>query len=297
MTNHILRLLCCFTLALSTVHAAEPRTEKDDEAKAKKAFEAFIAKLKWTKGPTEADLGAQARIKVPEGFKLADAASTKELMEAYGNRTSGSELGLLAPESLDWFVIFRFSDDGYVKDDDKDKLDADVLLKSFKEGTEKMNEERKSSGIPPLKIIGWDIPPKYNEKTHNLEWAIRAESQGEPVVNYNTRILGRKGVMELKLVGDADKMAEMLPHYQQIIAGYSYKTGETYAEYKPGDKVAKYGLTALVLGGAAIGAAKLGLFATLAMMFKKMWKLVILGLAAVAAGIKKLFSGRSKETE
>src|SRR5206468_11783299 len=85
------------------------------------------------------------------------------------------------------------------------------------------------------------------------------------------------------------KMVDTLPAYQAMLNDYSFKDGERYAEYRQGDKLAKYGLAALVVGGAAVGAAKLGLFAWLAVLLKKAWKLVVVAVAAVAAGIKKLF--------
>jgi len=83
-----------------------------------------------------------------------------------------------------------------------------------------------------------------------------------------------------------------------LLAGYSFSTGQTYAEYRPGDKVAKIGLAALVLGGAAVGAAKLGLFGPLLLFIKKAWKIVVVGVAALAASLKKfvarLFGGKSQ---
>ena len=61
------------------------------------------------------------------------------------------------------------------------------------------------------------------------------------------------------------------------------------------------GLAALVLGGTAVGAAKLGLFAWLALMFKKAGKLVIVAIIAVAAFFKKiaskLFGGGERSLE
>jgi uncharacterized membrane-anchored protein len=81
-----------------------------------------------------------------------------------------------------------------------------------------------------------------------------------------------------------------LPEFNALLAGYKYSTGETYAEYKPGDKIAKYGLGALVLGGAAVGAAKLGLFAWLAVFLKKGFKLIILAVVAIGAFFKKIVS-------
>jgi len=47
-----------------------------------------------------------------------------------------------------------------------------------------------------MAIIGWEQQPATTKATHNLEWAIRGESEGAPVINYNTRLLGRGGVVE-----------------------------------------------------------------------------------------------------
>ena len=87
--------------------------------------------------------------------------------------------------------MFEFEDVGYVKDDEKDSLDANALLESIKQGTEAGNKERRKRGWATMTILGWETPPRYNETTHNLEWAIRGQSEGEPVINHNTRLLGR----------------------------------------------------------------------------------------------------------
>lgn len=148
-------------------------------------------------------------------------------------------------------------------------------------------------------VVGWEQPPKYNPETQNLEWAVRATSEGEPILNYNTRLLGRKGTMEVVLVCDPNDLAATLPAYRKLLADHKFQTGESYAEYRPGDKVAKYGLAALVVGGAAVGAAKLGLFAWLAVFFKKGFKLIIIGLIAVVAMFKnviaRIFGRRSDQ--
>jgi uncharacterized membrane-anchored protein len=229
-------------------------------------------------------------VDVPVGYQFMDGKTTRDLMKAMGEPTSGHELGLMMPTNDEWSVIFEFNETGYVKDDDKDKLDADKLLTAIKRGTEAANKDRVSAGNPPLQIVGWEVPPKYDETTHNLEWAIRATSDGQPILNYNTRLLGRKGVMEVVLIIEPDKLAETLPSFRQLLAGYNYQGGQSYAEYRPGDKVAKYGLAGLVLAGAAVGAAKLGLLGPLLLILKKAWKLVVLAIAAVAASFKKLFN-------
>jgi uncharacterized membrane-anchored protein len=273
-------------LATALVAAAAP-------ADAAEQGEFKLSSLNWIKGPARADMKGIASIDVPKDYMFVDGSGARKLMEAMGNFTSGSEVGLLAPTGMVWFAIFRFSDDGYVKDDDKDKLDADKILRSIRDGTEAANKERKRRGWATMKVVGWQQPPAYNETTHNLEWAVIGESENERVINYNTRILGRRGVMEVKLVVGSEELEANLPAYKRLVDTFDYKAGERYSEYKPGDKLAQYGLTALVAGGAVAVAAKTGLLASIVLLFKKAWKLVIVGLIAVGAFIKRLIFGRS----
>ena len=242
-------------------------------------------------GPTNVKLGGVAELQVPAGYLFLDGKATRAMMEAAGEPISGSELGFLRPTNGEWAVYFEFSDVGYVKDDDKNKLDAAKLLADIKAGNEEGNKERQRNGNPPLIIVGWDQEPKYDDRTHNLTWAIRATCEGQPILNYNTRLLGRKGVMEVVLVCEPDKLQSTLPTFNGLLAsGYKFSSGETYAEYKPGDKIAKYGLGALVLGGAAVGAAKLGLLSPVILFFKKAWKVLIVAVVAIASFFKKILN-------
>jgi uncharacterized membrane-anchored protein len=273
MKKSLLFAACILALIASPLHAQKADGKKPNFAE----------------GPTTARLGDVAQIQVPTGFRFLDGPTTRALMTASGEPTSGRELGLLMPTNENWSVIFEFNDVGFVKDDEKDKLDADKLLASIKSGTEAANEERKKMGNAPLLIVGWEQPPKYDDQTHNLEWAIRATSEGEPILNYNTRLLGRKGVMEAVLIVEPDGLATTLPKFKGLLADYKFQSGETYAEYRQGDKLAKYGLAALITGGAAVGAAKLGLFAWAAVFFKKAWKVIVVAVVALAGVFKKLF--------
>lgn len=240
-------------------------------------------------GPATATLADIAELDVPAGFVFLDGDQTRAMMRSYGEPVSGQEVGMLVPTNSDWSVFFDFADVGYVKDDDKDELDPDKLLKTIKVGNDAGNKERARNGVPALNLIGWEQKPHYDETTHNLTWAIRFESEGEPLLNYNTRLLGRKGYMSVILVVGPDDLAATLPEFRNLLAGYDYQSGQTYAEYRSGDKVAKYGLAALVVGGAAVGAAKMGLLGGLLVFLKKGWKLLAVGAAAVAAWLRKLF--------
>jgi uncharacterized membrane-anchored protein len=108
--------------------------------------ESVFKSVKWQIGPCVSVLGDKAEIRVPEGYVFADGNDTRRLLEVMHNLPSGIELGFLAPKSLEWFLIFEFQESGYIKDDEKNSLDADAILKSLREGTEKANQEKAKRG-------------------------------------------------------------------------------------------------------------------------------------------------------
>ena len=256
-----------------------------------------VEKFGWTRQGS-GKLGDRAEIVIPKNWRFTDGNGTRQLMALYGNLASNRELGTLAKEGSGnppW-IIFEFDDSGYVKDNDKDDLDADALLDSLQEGQKVGNEFRRKQGMEELEILGWAVPPRYNEKTHNLEWATKIHSIGAPAdeisINFNTRLLGRKGVMEVTLVCDPADLDAMIAEQEKILTGFSYIEGERYAEFRSGDKIAEYGLTGLVAGGAAFALAKSGFFTKFA---KPLIVAAIAGLAAIKKFFGKLFGARQQD--
>jgi uncharacterized membrane-anchored protein len=247
----------------------------------------ILDKIRWHRGPYSGALGEIAKIEVPSGYVFADGNDTRLLMEYMHNPPSGAELGFIASTDSDWFVVFQFEETGYIKDDEKDSLDSGAMLNAIQKGNEAANKIRIKHGWSPLKIIGWQQAPRYNSATNNLEWAIKGEAEGRQVINWHTRLLGRKGVMRVTLVTGPELIQTTLPHYESLIGGFEYNPGNRYAEFRQGDKIAKYGLSALIVGGAAAAAAKSGLL-------KYLWKGFIVLVLAVAGFVKKRF-GRKKE--
>jgi len=243
----------------------------------------------WQTGPTEGALGSVATITVPEGFAFTGPRGAQEFMRMTQNPVSKAEVGVVVPTETgpggSWFVVFEYRADGYVKDDDREDLDADALLEHLREGTEAGNELRKEQGWATLELVGWERPPFYDPQSNDLTWATRGRSEGAESVNWSTRLLGRQGCMNVDLVLDAGALPTILPQFEALLAGFRFNEGMRYAEFRPGDKVATYGLTALVAGGAGALAAKTGLLA-------KFWKLIVVGAVAVAGAFKKLFGGR-----
>jgi uncharacterized membrane-anchored protein len=256
------------------------------------AQESQGVRLDWQQGPMTAPIGDHlAEIEIGGDYLYLDAGETQRFLELNQNPVSGDELATIAPLSEDasWFLIFEFSEIGYVSDEEKDELDADAILASIREGTEASNEARRERGWPTMTILGWHEPPHYDENTNNLSWAIIGESQGHQSVNRLVKLLGRKGVMTATLVSPPDELSVAVSDANDLLSYYRYQPGSTYAEYLPGtDKLAKYGLTALVVGGAGAALVKSGLLA-------RLWKPIALGLVALGAGIKRLFFGGSAQ--
>ena len=152
-------------------------------------------------------------------------------------------------------------------------------------------------GAEALHIKGWFEKPHYDEKTHNLVWAIEAhgDDASHQVVNYDVRLLGRGGYVSATLVAGPEQVAAKLPAVEGLLGGFTFTPGQRYAEFKEGDKVAEYGLAALVAGGAGAAAVKLGLFAKLLKLLGKAWKLVIVAFVVVGGWIKRLFTGRARQ--
>jgi len=240
-------------------------------------------------------IGSHATIEIPEGYRFLNGSETAEVMALFGNLPASYE-GMIGTEDLDWFVVFEFEDAGYVKDDEKDELDAAELLDALREGEEASNEERKRRGMETLTTVGWAVEPNYNEATNNLEWGVILEgSDGGRNINFLTKLLGRHGIMHTTLVCDTDQLDAVLPKYQNLLTTFDYNSGQTYAEFEEGDKVSEYGLKALVAGGAIFAAAKLGLFGTIALWFKKALKFVIAGVVAIGVFLKRLITGKKAD--
>lgn len=238
-----------------------------------------LARIPWAEGPVIGGLGTIAEVEVPATCRFTDKKGAKMFMEVTENTGDGSELGVLlcglAGDSP-WFVVFSFAESGYVKDDEKATLDGNAILATLRRGNEAANEERRDRGWDELEIGGWQRSPYYDTATHNLTWSldVRVKGTSDQSVNHSVRLLGRRGVMHADLVADPEQLATAVAAFDSIITTFSYVEGQRYAEWQTGDKVAAFGLTALVAGGAGVAATKLG-------FFPKLWKMVLGALLAL----------------
>lgn len=251
----------------------------------------------WIEGGVSVDLGTVASIELDPEFIFLDAEDTKQMSLDYGDPVSGFEVGSIFPmdDNQTWAVFFDYEETGHIKDDEKEKINAKALLKSYKDGAEEVNKERQPEDR--YYVTGWDIEPFYDENTNNLTWSLLLEDENkEAFLNYNTRILTREGNISVILVTDPNNREidkQILD--EKILSMLNVKDGNKYADFDEStDKVAGYGLSALILGGAGLAVAKkAGLLAVILAFGKKFGILIIAGIAAIWSFLRK----KKKTTE
>ena len=269
--------------------APAPNSADARLAEIEKAFEA--AGKASTPGPAEVPLLKQAILKLPAGYSFIPRAEGDRLLRAMGNRTGSNFLGMVMQfDAPEWFATLDYMPAGYVRDDDAKVWKADELLQSLRDGTNAGNEDRAARGFPAIEITGWVEPPKYTSETHRLVWAAHVRQKGATKggsVNYNTYALGREGYFELNMIGAEDVIVREKGRAQELLAALNYVPGKAYGDFQAGtDKVAEYGLAALVAG---VAAKKLGMFALVAVFLAKAWKIVLIAVFGGAALIGNLF--------
>ncbi|RSZ33869.1 MULTISPECIES: DUF2167 domain-containing protein [unclassified Variovorax] len=297
-------LLACAAFAASTgSHAASPTTSIPSapastasslEAEQDAAFKAAKAVQKL--GPADIVLRDQAHLQLPAGYVWVPTPAAAQLMRSMGNRTDDTFIGAIFPaDDADWMAVVKFVKEGYIKDDDAKDWNADDLLKSLKEGTEAANEERAKRGIPAIEVTGWAQKPQYEASSHRLVWSAlskrKGSTDGNQGVNYNTYALGREGYLSLNLITNAKDLDKYKPDASKLLAAIQYDDGKKYADFNSStDKVAAYGLAALVAGAAA---KKLGIFAIVLAFLAKFAKVAVVAGGAALWGIAKLFKRNS----
>lgn len=293
MRVHSLFAVVFWVLVAGAVPIGAQETETEARAAEGDGTQAEGPRIPWQMGAGTTPIGdALAEIDLSDQFVFLDADGTRQFMELLENPVSGNELATISPraDEENWFVVFEFDEIGYIENAEEEELDADALLESFRQGTEAGNEERRKRGWAEMQIVGWHEPPRYDSRTQNLTWSIIGRSGDHDVINRNTRLLGRRGVMSAVLVCDRAQLDAASAVVDTLLGGYRYTQGSRYADFVPGtDTIAKVGLAGLITGGAAVGLAKAGLL-------QKFWKVIVVGAAGLVAGIKRLF-GRGKRSE
>jgi len=302
-------LLLAFTLLL--IFIAEPVFSEDgNQASQQQLSQEEQQYLKWAKDLWDSMdrktgkvqlLNNVATLNVPEGFYYLNAAdSQKVLVDVWGNppQSSADILGMLFPaestpfDQGSWGVTIEYEEEGYVTDDDADKIDYKELLSQMKESTRESSKERVKLGYDAIELVGWAAEPFYDKDAHKLHWAkeVKFGDAQENTLNYNIRVLGRKGVLVLNFIAGMNQKPMIDNKIDTVLAMADFDQGSRYEDFNPDlDKVAAYGIGALVAGKIV---AKTGLLAAAFIFLKKFGILILVGIGAIFG---KLFK-RNKST-
>jgi len=244
--------------------------------------------------------GKIATLDLPPTFRYLTPEDASHLLEAWGNPPDPRTLGMIVPAGVDplaeegWGVVVSYDKDGHVKDGDADSIDYTKLLKEMQENTAEANEERKKQGYSTMTLVGWAETPHYDKASHKLYWAkdYQDEDEKHHSLNYDIRVLGREGVLVLGAVATMSQLASVKTEMQKVTAFTNFTEGNRYTDFnEKTDKVAEYGLAALVAGGVA---AKLGLFGKLLALLVAFKKIIVVGVAALGSAIFKFFKRKPK---
>jgi uncharacterized membrane-anchored protein len=285
-------LLAVFA-SLAAFAQAAPSSEAARKAELSAAWQA--AGNAGSGGPGDISLIDQATLKLPANYFFVPKAEAARVLRALGNVVNDQTLvGIVVGQRQtdQWIVVIRYVKEGYIKDDDARHWNADDLLKNISDGVAEANKDRVARGFPELQVLGWVEPPGYDAATHRLVWSMLAKHKGEPDnaqkgINYNTYALGRDGYFSLNLLSSSERIAADKTAAHELLADLSYNAGKRYEDFSAGtDRIAEYGLAALI-GGIAV--KKLGLLALAGAFILKFAKLIFIAVAAFGATVMRFF--------
>jgi uncharacterized membrane-anchored protein len=258
------------------------------------AFKAAEAAL--VTGPADIKLGAVATLHLPAGLGFVPKKEASEVARLFGNTPSDQFLGWVLPlgdTGGQWRGWLEYDDAGHVAEDDAKDWKANELLKSIQEGTEAANEEREKVGEPAIAVTRWIEAPQYDATNHRLVWSAEVtrkvpKSDDRPSANYNTYVLGRVGYISLDFVTDEAGIEARKPIARDLLSRIEFNDGQRYGQFNAStDKVAAFGLAALVAG---VAAKKLGLLAVLTAFLIKFAKVAVIAVIAFWKRIKSFLA-------
>jgi len=239
------------------------------------------------------------QIVVPDGFKyLNPVQAERVIVDLWGN--PGGEnitLGLVLPENQGvlsergYVFNIQYDEIGYVKDNDADKIDYDELMTEMKKEAVEANKLREEQGYEPIYMVGWAAKPFYDGNKKILHWAkeIKFGTNEVNTLNYNVRVLGRKGVLVLNAIATMADLPLVKKDVPLVLDIVQFNDGFKYQDFDPKiDEVAAWTIGGLVAGKLL---AKVGFFAVLL----KFWKLIAIAVFGFLGAFWKKIKGNKEE--
>lgn len=297
------KIICLLAINFWFSSAYSQATHEDSVAMYQEVMNHYLDSIngtfKYQTGQITLD-GGFVTIDVPKGLRFLDAAQSKTvLVDLWGNPNANGIIGMLFPEKytpLDensWAFTISFDEMGYVEDGDAEDMDYAELLTTMKKETLESNTERIKEGYDKIELINWASTPFYDKDRKVLHWAkeFKFGEATDNTLNYDVRILGRKGVLSINAVGKMSSLTEVKPVINYLLSSVKFTPGNQYSDYDSSvDEVAAWSIGGLVAGKVL---AKVGLWA----LFAKYIKLIFIAVAAAFGGIWKWIKNRKDKNQ
>jgi uncharacterized membrane-anchored protein len=187
-----------------------------------------------------------ARLYVPPGFAFLAPEEAERLAAEKGwtRPDAGVSLGIVVPSrgpeaDAAWGIVLAYRAAGHVRDEGGSALDAAVLF------------ERLRASATGAEIVGWAMPPRYDDVAKRLSWTTEAHAAEGIVLDYEVRLLARDGVLAMSAAVTPSGGAEVARAIRDVVV-VQLDDGHRYADFDPRrDSVASEDLPALVAGDVA----------------------------------------------
>lgn len=242
---------------------------------------------------------AQAALALGKDYYFLPAEEAKRvLIEGWGNPPDSvtDVLGMVFPAGktfadAPWGAVVTFEKTGYVADSDAKTADYDAVLTQSRDNEEALNAERRKAGFGGQHLVGWAQQPSYDGARHALIWAreIRFDGEADNTLNYDVRLLGRRGVLSLNMVAGMRQLPQVRAAAASFSKAAAFESGARYVDFDESvDEKAEYGLAGLVAAGVGVAAAKkFGLLALLLAFGKKFIVLIVAAFGGLVTWFRR----------
>jgi uncharacterized membrane-anchored protein len=235
-----------------------------------------------------------AVVEAGQAFYVLDREDARFVLEELWGNPPDETMAMIFPAALSpiaedaWGIEVIHDAIGHVLDADAASYDYDALLRQMQDDTISSNAWMRENGYPTQELVGWAAPPRYDAEGHQLYWAkeIRFEGTDENTLNYNLRVLGREGVLNLNFIAAMRSLPAVEAALPEVLRMVRFSPGHRYEDFVAGtDRLATAGVGELIAGGSL---AQAGLVAAALVLLKKFWFVLLFPLF----WLRTLFAGR-----
>jgi len=249
--------ITCLSAQEDVVQSDTTSTASSEPVVTQQYLDSIDASYTYRTGPVP--IAGVATLTLPPTYKFLDAAQSKQVMvDLWGNPPSVAEdvIGMIFPANAgvydDGFVFsIEYDSLGHVSDADADGIDYTVMLKDMMKENSWEEIQRAAEGYDPLVLMGWAAPPHYDNAHKALHWAQELDRMDSSthVLNYNIRILGRRGMLLLNAMGTMDHLDSVKTAIPTLLDMIAFDDGNRYDQFDAAtDKVADWSIGGLIDG-------------------------------------------------